>query len=66
MEVSGQLHAPTALPSGKDRSTHCVEDLLGPRAGLKAEEWKIISYPCRDRRAEVNISEKYYGFLRRL
>jgi hypothetical protein len=39
MEVSGQLQAPSALPSGKKTGTHWVR----PRAGLDSyEENKIL------------------------
>jgi len=37
MEVSDQLHAPAALPPGKELlDTHWVGDWVGPRAGLVA------------------------------
>jgi len=35
MEVSGQLHVPTALLPGKDPGTHRTGGCLGLRAGLK-------------------------------
>ena len=34
MRVSGQLHAPAALPPGKRPGTHCIGGWVGPRAGL--------------------------------
>ena len=34
MEVSGQPHAPTALPPGNNGGTHCIGGWMGPRAGL--------------------------------
>jgi hypothetical protein len=34
MRVSGQLHAPTALPPGKRPGTHYIEGWVDPRAGL--------------------------------
>lgn len=34
MEASGQLHAPAALPAGKDRGTHWIGDWLGSNTGL--------------------------------
>jgi hypothetical protein len=39
MEVSGQFHAPAALPSGKqDPGTHWTRGCVGPRTGLDAME----------------------------
>jgi hypothetical protein len=35
MEVSGQLHAPVALPPGKNQGTHWIGGWVGPRAGVK-------------------------------
>jgi hypothetical protein len=46
MEVSGQLHVPTALPPG----THCVRDWVGPKAGLDAvAKGKNSLYSTEDR-----------------
>jgi hypothetical protein len=36
MEVSGQLHAPAALPPEKEPSVFIDKRLGGPRAGLDA------------------------------
>jgi hypothetical protein len=36
MEMSGQLHAPAALPSGKEPLTHWIGDSVGPKAILDA------------------------------
>jgi hypothetical protein len=33
-EVSGQLHAPAALPPGKSPGTHFIGGWVDPRAGL--------------------------------
>jgi hypothetical protein len=41
MEVSGQLHAPAALPPG-------TGVWVGPRASLNAAEKRQISCPCRE------------------
>jgi hypothetical protein len=41
MEVSGQLHAPTALPPGKD--PHWIGGWVGPRAILGTVVKKISS-----------------------
>jgi hypothetical protein len=45
MEVSGQFHAPAALPPGKDPDTHCMEGWVEPKAGLDAvpKRKKILS-----------------------
>jgi hypothetical protein len=43
MEVSGQLHAPVALPPGeKTPGTHWIEGWVGPRGGLDAVVLSII------------------------
>jgi hypothetical protein len=35
MEVSGQIHAPAALPSqGRSPNTHCIGGWVGPGTGL--------------------------------
>jgi len=34
MEVGGQRHTATALPSGKRAVTHCTGGWVGPRAGM--------------------------------
>jgi hypothetical protein len=34
MGVSGQHHAPAALPLGKRLGTHCIGGWVSPRAGL--------------------------------
>jgi hypothetical protein len=36
MEMSGQLHAPTALPPGKAPGTHWIGGWVGSRADLDA------------------------------
>jgi len=48
MEVSGQLHAPAALPTGKDPLvTHWIEGWMGPRAGLEAVvKRNYCNYAC--------------------
>jgi hypothetical protein len=44
MEVSGQLHAPTALPPGKEHPVpHWTEGWVGPRADLDAVAKRKIS-----------------------
>jgi len=32
MKVSGQLHAPAALPAGKNLGTHCIGGWVGPES----------------------------------
>jgi hypothetical protein len=48
MEVSGQLHAPAALPKGKQPpGTHWIGGWVGPRAGLDAvKKGKILPLPA--------------------
>jgi hypothetical protein len=43
MEVSGQLHAPAALPPGKEQ-----EDRVGPRAILDVVAKRKISSPLQE------------------
>jgi len=46
MEVSGQLHAPTALaPRERAPVTHSIGGWMGPRAGLGAMVKRKISSP---------------------
>jgi hypothetical protein len=48
MEVSGQLHAPGALPPGERApGSHWIGGWIGPRAGLDAVE-KRKSLHCRE------------------
>jgi hypothetical protein len=47
MEVSGQLHAPAALPPEKDPpGTHWIGGWVGPRAGLDMVSKRPS--PCRE------------------
>jgi hypothetical protein len=45
MEVSGQLHAPPALPLWKAPSTHWIEDWVHLRAGLNTKELRNAPWP---------------------
>jgi hypothetical protein len=49
MEVSGQFHAPAALPPGKEPpGTHLLGGLVGPRAVLNAVVKRKIPSPRRE------------------
>jgi len=49
MEVSDQLHAPAALPPGKEPpGTHWIGGWVGPRAVLDAVEKRKIPSPRRE------------------
>jgi hypothetical protein len=44
--VSGQLHAPVALPPGKRPGTHFIEGCVDPRAGLDdMQKWQFFTLP---------------------
>ena len=45
MGVSGQRHAPAALPPGKRPGTHCTAGWVGPRVGL---DGRVKPRPRRD------------------
>jgi hypothetical protein len=47
MEVSGQLHAPAALPPEKAPGTHWIGGWVGPRAVLEAVVKRKIPSPRR-------------------
>jgi hypothetical protein len=68
MEESGQLHAPAALPPGKEPSPgiHWVGGLVGPRAGLNTmEKRKILTLagidPCGPARSTSLYELSYPG-----
>jgi hypothetical protein len=48
MEVSGQFHAPAALPPGKEPWYHWIRDWVGPRAVLDAVVKRRIPSPRRE------------------
>jgi hypothetical protein len=49
MEVSGQLHAPAALPPGKEPpGTHCIGGWVGPRTVLDTVVKIKIPSPRRE------------------
>jgi hypothetical protein len=45
MEVSGQLHAPASLPSGKELGTYSVQGQVDSRAGLDTVAKTRNPYP---------------------
>jgi hypothetical protein len=66
MDVSGQLHAPAALPPGKEHSgTHWIGGWVGPRAILDAVVKRKIPSPRRDSNPRTPIiqlvAERYTG-----
>jgi hypothetical protein len=56
MEVSGQLHAPAALPPGKEPpGVHRIEGCLGLRGSLDdMEKWKFLPPPGLDLQPVAN------------
>jgi hypothetical protein len=48
MEVSGQLHAPAALPLGRAPGTHWIRGWVGPRTVLNAVVKRKIPSPRRE------------------
>jgi hypothetical protein len=48
MEVSGQLHAPAALPPGKAAGTHWIGGWVGPRGVLDAVMKRKIPRPRQE------------------
>jgi hypothetical protein len=48
MEVSGQLHAPAALPRRKNPGTYWIGGWVGPRASLDAVAKRKIPSPRRE------------------
>jgi hypothetical protein len=57
MEVSGQLHAPAALPPGKDTlaGTHWTGGWVGPRAVLNTVEKRKVRSLRLNRTPEPGI-----------
>jgi hypothetical protein len=49
MDVSGQVHAPAAIPRWRDPPrTHWIGGWMGPRAGLDTVAKRKIPSPCRE------------------
>jgi hypothetical protein len=63
MEVSGQLHAPAALPLGEIApGTHWIGGWVGPRIGQDAVE-KRKSVHCRESNpGRATRSEQIYNY----
>jgi hypothetical protein len=56
MDVSGQLHAPAALPSEKESLVpHCLGDWVGPRAVLDWVVKRKIPSPRRESKPRIVI-----------
>jgi hypothetical protein len=57
MEVSGQLHAPAALPSEKEPlGTHCIGGRVGPRAVLEAVAKRKIPSPHQESNPRTQLN----------
>jgi hypothetical protein len=55
MEVSGQIHAPAALPPGeRTPDTHWIGGWVDPRAGLDDVK-KRNSWPYRDSNSDPSV-----------
>jgi len=63
MEVGGQRHALTALPSGKRPGTHCTGGWVGPRAYLDncGKSPTGICFPDRSARNDSQYRIRYPG-----
>jgi len=48
MEVGGELHAPAALPLGKNPGSRRIEGSVGPSDCRDFMETRKTSYNCRD------------------
>jgi hypothetical protein len=67
MEVSGELHAPDALPRGKSPRYPLDWTLVGPRVGVVAVEKRKMSFLCRESNpfplALHSIGRRYNDFV---
>jgi hypothetical protein len=52
MKVTGQPHAPAALPRGKNMGTYSIGGWIGSRAGLDVSEKRKISFPYHESKPE--------------
>jgi len=55
MEVSGQFHAPAALPPEKNPGTNLKRGRVVPRVGLEVSEKRDVSCPFLDSKPESSI-----------
>jgi len=55
MEVSGQRHAPAALPQGNNPSAYWGGNCVSPRASLDVLEKRKISCLCRSSKPGPSI-----------
>jgi hypothetical protein len=66
MEVSGQLHAPAALPPGKKPDTLWIGGWVGPRTVLEAVVKRKIPSPRRESipRTPIvqSVAQRYTGW----
>jgi hypothetical protein len=58
MEVSGQLHAPAALPQGKEPGTHWIGGCVGPRASLDTVVKGKIMNNTTSTKTEIKFTNK--------
>ena len=62
MEVSGYLHAPPALPPGRNPGRHCIGGWVGPRAGLDGFGKREKSLFPVDVRTPDHLACSYTGY----
>jgi hypothetical protein len=69
MEMSGQIHAPAAIPPGKRApGTHWIGGWVGPGAGLDAVARRKIPSSCRDSKSQIIqlVAQRYTTRISRL
>jgi hypothetical protein len=66
MDISSQLHAPAALPLGRNHSTvtHQTGGSVGPKAGLDCFGGEIISCPYYNSNPRLSSLNVYLTFDR--
>jgi hypothetical protein len=60
MDVTGPLHAPSALPHVNSPHNLCIVGLMGPRIHSGVMEWGKISFPCLELNLEWSIQISGY------